>query len=61
MWDCELKETLPWVTFCQGVFMTEIQMKLVKGNYVYQSEAGDRDFGYIFYRTTQFIGEKVNI
>ena len=28
--------------------MTEIQMKLVKGNYVYQSEAGDRDFGYIF-------------
>lgn len=41
--------------------MTEIQMKLVKGNYVYQSEAGDRDFGYIFYRTTQFIGEKVDI
>lgn len=28
--------------------MTEIQMKLVKGNYVYQSEAGDRDFGYFF-------------
>lgn len=41
--------------------MTEIQMKLVKGNYVYQSESGDRDFGYIFYRPTQFIGEKVNI
>lgn len=28
--------------------MTEIQMKLGKGNCVYQSEAGDRDFWIYF-------------